>query len=447
MRPSASAVVLGGLLFSGLLAPSQAAAVDLVGPSAFGDWTADSPGTRRLIRPQDLPAPYDTVSVADGPTVVPQPAGAQLRVPDGFRVQKFFAGLAQPRNIKIAPNGDIFVSEGPASRIRVLRPTGDNQGVDTNAIFASGLNMPFGMAFYPANNPQYLYVAETNRIVRFPYSTGDMTARGGPQVIISSLPTGGHWTRDIAFGPNQQTLFISVGSATNTGEGMGDRTAAQIADIERQYGRGAAWGNETNRAVVLATGPTGYNGVRTMATGLRNCASMAVNPNSGDLWCAVIERDRLGDNLVPDLITRVGWKNFYGWPWYYPGPTEQPTLAGKRPDLRGDVKAADVLIQPHSSPLGITFYTGSQFPASYRGDAFVTLRGSWNRSRRTGYKLVRVPIENGRGTGWYEDFLTGFVVDQDRVWGRPVGIAVARDGALLMTEDGNATIWRISYQP
>ena len=445
MRSPASAAVLGGFLLLSMLPGHQAAAVDLIGQDAFGDSTKDAPGVRRLIRPQDLPEPYATVSAADGPTVVPQPQGAQLSVPSGFRVEKFIDGLSQPRNIKIAPNGDIFVSEGQAGRIRVLRPQGDNRSAATVATFASGLDLPFGLAFYPATNPQYLYVAETNRVIRFPYGTGDLIGRGAASTVIAGLPTGGHWTRDIIFGPQQETLFIAVGSGTNTAEAMGDRSADYIADFEKTHGRGAAWGNETNRAIVLATGPTAYQGLRTMATGLRNCASMAVHPTSGDLWCAVIERDRLGDNLVPDLVTRVAWGGFYGWPWYYSGPNEQPTLAGKRPDLRPYVKAADVLIQPHSSPLGITFYTGTQFPSQYRNDAFVTLRGSWNRSRRTGYKVVRVPIENGRGTGWYEDFLTGFVIDQDRVWGRPVGIAVARDGSLLMTEDGNGTIWRISY--
>lgn len=446
MRLPASAAVLGGVLLLSMLPGREVAAVDLVGEAAFGDWTQDAPGTRRLIRPQDLPEPYATISVSDGPSIVSQPQGAQLSVPSGFRVEKFIDGLATPRNIKVAPNGDIFVTESLAGRIRVLRPGDDNAGVATVSTFVSGLDRPFGMAFYPAANPQYLYVAEPSRVIRYSYRAGDLTARAAASTVFDGLPSGGHWTRDIIFGPQQRTLFISVGSGTNAAEGMGDRTASQIADLEKIYGRGAAWGNETNRAIVLATSPTGSGGVRTVATGLRNCSSMAVHPTSGELWCAVIERDRLGDNLVPDLVTRVAWFGFYGWPWYYPGPNEQPTLAGKRPDLRPYVKAADVLIQPHSSPLGITFYTGSQFPAQYRNAAFVTLHGSWNRSQRTGYKVVAVPTENGRGTGWYEDFLTGFVIDQDRVWGRPVGVAVARDGSLLMTEDGNGSIWRISYQ-
>lgn len=446
MRLPVSAAVLGGVLMLSMLPGRQAAAVDLVGKDAFGDWTQDAPGVRRLIRSQDLPEPYATVSVAEGPTLIGQPQGAQLSVPSGFRVAKFIDGLTTPRNVKIAPNGDIFVTESRAGRIRVLRPSGDNTAAATVSTFASGLDLPFGMAFFPAANPQFLYVAQTGSVIRFPYGAGDLTARGDASKVVDGLPTGGHWTRDIVFGPRQQTLFISVGSATNAAEGMGNLTASQIADFEKIHRRGAAWGSETNRAMVLATSPYGNEGVRTMATGLRNCSSMAIHPTSGNLWCAVIERDRLGDNLVPDLVTRVAWFGFYGWPWYYPGPTEQPTLAGKRPDLRPYVKAADVLIQPHSSPLGITFYTGSQFPARYRNNAFVTLHGSWNRSGRTGYKVVTIPIENGRGTGWYEDFLTGFVVDENRVWGRPAGIAVARDGSLLMTEDGNGSIWRISYQ-
>jgi len=439
-----------GVILASELMSRPAGAVDLVGAKAFGDWTQDAPGVRRYIRPYHLPAP--SMDSADAPsTIVQRPPGAELRVPDGFRARLFAQGLQRPRLLRVAPNGDIFVSEGLVGQIRVLRPSADNTRASTIAVFASGLNKPFGLAFYPQGaNPRYLYVAETDGIVRFPYRVGDLVARAEPEVLNFRLPTGehglpggGHWTRDIVF--KSTRMFISVGSATNAAESMPARSPEFIARHEARYGRGAAWANETNRAVVLAASPDGRN-VRTFATGLRNCTAMAVSPRDGALWCAAVERDRMGDNLAPDFVTRVFDGRFFGWPWFYAGRFEDPRQAGERPDLIRHLTVPSVLIQAHSSPLGITFYTGSQFPAKYRNNAFVTLRGSWNRSLRTGYKVVRI-VTNAKGQtdGWYEDFLTGFVANKEEVWGRPVGIAVARDGSLLMSEDGNGTIWRISY--
>lgn len=437
------------------VASTPAAALDLIGADAFGGWTEDAPGVRRLIRPSDLP-PTSSDSIADPPTVVPRPAGAMLSVPEGFKVELFADGLDRPRVVRVAPNGDIFVSEGIAGQIRVLRPNSTDSGVETVAMYAAGLNRPFGLAFYPRGlNPTHLYVAENNRVIRFPYNNGDLVARGVPKVLtlqlpsggVSGLPAGGHWTRDVVFGPRSQRMFISIGSATNAAEMMREETPEFIAQHEAKYGRGASWGNETNRAVVLAASPKGRNAF-SFATGLRNCTAMAVHPLSGRLWCANTERDRLGDNLVPDFVTPVANGGFYGWPWYYIGKFEDPRQAGERPDLAPYVLTPDVLIQAHSSPLGITFYDGTQFPEKYRNNAFVTLRGSWNRAERTGYKVVRIVTDSrGRPDGWYEDFLTGFVANNEEVWGRPVGIAVARDGSLLVSEDGNGTIWRISYQP
>ena len=440
-----SSVLLYGIV------PQQAAAVDLVGPKAFGDWTKDAPGVRRYIRPQHLPTP--SMESAEGAsTVVPRPAGAQLHVPAGFRVALFAQGLRRPRVLRLAPNGDIFVSEGVAGQVRVLRPSADNTRAATVAVYASGLDRPFGLAFYPRSNPRFLYVAETDRILRYPYQSGDLVARGAPTILPLKLPTGehglpggGHWTRDILFSPEEKRMFISVGSGTNVAENMQQQSPQFIAQHEAQHGRGASWGNETNRAVVLVTGPEG-NAVRPFATGLRNCTSMALHPVTGVLWCATVERDRMGDNVAPDFVTPIFAGRFYGWPWFYAGKLQDPRHAGERPDLLPYVGAPNVLIQAHSSPLGIAFYTGTQFPAKYRNNAFVTLRGSWNRSLRTGYKVVRIVTgANGRTDGWYEDFLTGFVVNKDDVWGRPVGITVARDGSLLMSEDGNGTVWRISY--
>jgi glucose/arabinose dehydrogenase len=446
-------VSIFGVLVVAESCPRRAAAVDLVGKEAFGDWTQDAPGIRRYIRPYHLPAP--SMDSAEAPsTIVPRPAGAELRVPDGFRARLFAEGLQSPRLLRVAPNGDIFVSEGLAGQIRVLRPAADNARPSKVAVFASGLNRPFGLAFYPRSaNPRYLYVAQTDGIVRFPYRNGDLVARGEPEVLNLRLPTGehglpggGHWTRDIIFSSHSSRMFISVGSATNVAESMPERSRDFIAWHEARHGRGASWAEETNRAVVLVASPDGRN-VRTFATGLRNCTAMAVGPRDGVLWCANVERDRMGDNLAPDFVTRVFDGRFFGWPWFYAGRFQDPRQAGERRDLIPHLTVPSVLIQAHSSPLGITFYTSSQFPAKYRNNAFVTLRGSWNRSTRTGYKVVRIVTDSiGRTDGWYEDFLTGFVANKDKVWGRPVGIDVARDGSLLISEDGNGTIWRVSYQ-
>jgi glucose/arabinose dehydrogenase len=286
-------------------------------------------------------------------------------------------------------------------------------------VFAAGLTQPFGIAFWPPGaSPKYVYVGETNRVVRFPYPSG-----GSPEVIVPALPEGGHWTRDIVFSPDGARMFVSVGSATNDMEGVGPDT-------------------ERGRAAVLSFTPDGKDRL-VYASGLRNCSGEAIQPGTGALWCVVNERDGLGDNLPPDYATSVRDGGFYGWPWFYIGTNPDPRHPGiaARP-----VIVPEVLIQPHSAPLGISFYDQTAFPAEYRGDAFVALHGSWNRSTRTGYKVIRLRFVNGHPTGEYEDFLTGFVHSDRAVWGRPVGVTVTTDGALLVSEDGNGTIWRIAYQ-
>ena len=207
---------------------------------------------------------------------------------------------------------------------------------------------------------------------------------------------------------------------------------------------GAIWGYETDRADVLVFDPEGKNkGI--FATGIRNCVGLAVQPVNGELWCSTNERDGLGDDLVPDYVTRVREGQFFGWPWYYIGDNEEPRLRGERPDLKGKITVPDVLIQSHSASLGMTFYDGKQFPPEYQGDAFAAEHGSWNRSKRTGYKIIRVIMRNGRPTGEYDDFLTGFVTADGDVWGRPVGLAMMRDGSLIMTDDAHSAAWKISF--
>jgi glucose/arabinose dehydrogenase len=417
-----------------------------------GDWHHAAPGVKHHLTVADLPAPFSTASAGNGPQVVKQPAGAGLSVPPHFTVGLFAGGLSGPRLLRVAPNGDIFISETGANRVRVMRAADGADVPAVNQIFADGLDRPFGIAFYPSGeDPQWLYVANNNAVVRFAYRNGDLKAGGDAQVIVPKLTesTGGHSTRDVAFSGNGKRMFISVGSGSNVAEDMSKKNLEAIRPWEAEHGLGAAWDSEVNRANILVTDPEGHQPLRTFATGIRNGVGLAVDKGTGELWTSTNERDALGDNLVPDYITRVKEGGFYGWPWYYMGNHEDPRHAGERPDLAGRVIVPDVLLQAHSASLEMTFYNATSgqaaFPAEYRGDIFAAFHGSWNRSSRTGYKVVRVRLHHGVPTGEYDDFLTGFVVDQHSVWGRPVGVAVAHDGALLVTEDGNGTLWRVSY--
>jgi glucose/arabinose dehydrogenase len=415
----------------------------LEGTVAFGDWRADRPGIRRLIRPQDLPAPDTAESARNFVRIVRRTNDQKPIVPNGFEVNLFASNLSAPRIIRVAPNGDVFAAESAAGRIRVLRPNGNNASQST--VFASGLLGPFGIAFYPPGpDPQWVYVGNTDSVVRFPYRNGDQTARGPAEVVVPHLPVGGHKTRDVVFSPDGRTMYVSVGSGSNVGENMERLGTAQVQNWRSDHPLGATWGNENERADVLAFDPQGNNG-RIFATGIRNCVGMAVASSTGTVWCSTNERDGLGDNVPPDYITRVREGAYYGWPWYYIGAHEDPRHAGERLDLKDKVTIPDVLIQAHSASLGMTFYDATQFPAEYRGSIFAAEHGSWNRSKRTGYKVIRVFVKNGAPTGEYEDFATGFVVSDSEVWGRPVGVTVDKDGALLVSEDANGTIWRISY--
>ncbi len=419
----------------------------LSGTAAFGDWRADAPGARRHITINDLPQPFETAFAANYAKVVARPSGALPQVPSGFDVTPFATGLKEPRLLRVAPNGDIFVAEMLAGRVRVLRPGADGASPSTIETFADHLSLPFGISFYPPGpEPEWVYIANTGSVVRFPYRNGDLKARGAPETIVADLPIGGHATRDVAFSSDGKRMFVSVGSSSNAGEDLGPKKTEAVAQWDREHGAvGASWGDETWRADVLVFTPEGKDR-KIFATGIRNCVGLAVHPPTGDLWCSTNERDELGDNLVPDYVTRVPEGGFYGWPWYYLGDHEDPRLKGTRPDLKGKITVPDTLLQAHSAPLQMTFYDGSSFPSAYRGDAFVAMHGSWNRSQRTGYKVIRVLLRDGVPTGEYEDFLTGFVTDGTHVWGRPVGLAVAKDGSLLVSEDGNGVIWRVTYR-
>ncbi len=418
----------------------------LSGKAAFGDFRTDAPGVRRHITAADVPQPFSSESPRNQVQVVTKPADAQLKVPAGFEIKQFAGGLNKPRLMRTAPNGDIFVAESNAGDIRVLRPSTDGATAEKNEIFASGLERPFGIAFYPNNaNPEWVYVANTGSVVRFPYRNGDLSARGAAEVVVEKLPTArrGHWTRDVVFSKDGTKMFVSVGSASNVAEEMEKLDPAALQKWVAEHPLGAAWGNESERADILIFDPQGKNR-RIFATGIRNCVGMAIHPTTGDLWCSTNERDLLGDDLPFEYVTRVREGAFYGWPWYYIGGNQDPRHKGEREDLRDKVTVPDVLMQAHSASLEIVFYDGNQFPAEYKGDGFVALHGSWNRSKRTGYKIVRIPTKDGVPTGEYEDFVIGFGINDANTWGRPVGITVAKDGALLFSEDGNSTIWRVT---
>lgn len=425
----------------------------LVGSAAFTDWTADAPGVRRHIRPSDLPMPSPALvadadpeaSIAKPAEVVDRPQGAAPRVPDGFAVQVFASGFKQPRRLRVAPNGDIFLSESGTGRVLVFR-AGESGAASKPEVFAENLQRPYGIAFVPPADPRYVYVAAANQVVRYPYKAGAVKAGGPAEIIVADIPTKRHWTRDLAVSRDGKRLFVAVGSASNLGvNGMPDMAPEKIRQFEKTHGRGAAWGEEENRAVVRVFDPQGKS-VRNYATGLRNCSGLATQPGTDNVWCVVNERDHLGPNLVPDYMARLQDGAFYGWPWYAIGNNEDPALEGKRPDLKGDVRVPEVLFQAHSSALGVAFYNGSAFPAEYRGDAFVALHGSHSRPQMTGYKVVRVRMKDGTPTGEYEDFMTGFVVNNGTVWGRPADVAVTRDGALLVADDANGTIFRVTHK-
>jgi glucose/arabinose dehydrogenase len=442
----AAAVAAATAQVNSTASAQSASGAVLTGKAAFGDFRTDAPGVRRHITAGDLPKPFDTEAPRNQVQVVAKPADAQLKVPAGFEIKQFASGLDKPRLMRTAPNGDIFVAESNGGSIRVLRPSADGATASQNEIFASGLERPFGIAFYPNNaEPEWVYIANSGSVVRFPYRNGDLKARGEAEVVVAKLPTGPrpHWTRDVVFSKDGTRMFVSVGSASNVAEDMPKLDAAAMQKWIAENPLGAAWGNETERAAVLVFDPQGKNR-RIFATGIRNCVGMAVHPATGDLWCSTNERDLLGDDLPPEYVTRVREGAFYGWPWYYIGGNQDPRHKDARADLKDKITVPDVLIQAHSAALEIVFYEGNQFPAEYKGDGFVALHGSWNRTKRTGYKIVRIPNKDGVPTGEYEDFVTGFGINDANTWGRPVGVAIAKDGALLFSEDGNSTIWRVS---
>jgi glucose/arabinose dehydrogenase len=403
----------------------------LTGQNAFTNYSKEHPGVIRHLTVADLPAPYATQGVDNGAEMVPRPANAWPQALPGFRVEQYYTGLDQPREIRRAPNGDLFVAISYQNKIMVFRGVGADGKPKQVSTFAEGLSQPFGIAFYPAGpDPKWVYVGNTDSVVRFPYQNGDMKARG-PAEKLADLPGGGrlrgggHWTRDIVFSKDGTRMFVSVGSHSNDDD----------SDTHPE---------EFHRADVLEFTPEGKF-LKVYAWGIRNCVGEAINPITGELWCSTNERDMLGDNLVPDYITHVQEGGFYGWPWFYMGGHWDPRQQGKHPELQSKVITPDILLQPHFASLEMLFYEGAQFPAEYRGDVFAAEHGSWNRAQRAGYEVIVAPVKDGHATGEYEDFLTGFTTPDGKVWGRPVGVAVGTDGSLFVTDDGSGSIWHISY--
>ena len=394
----------------------------------FTDFRYEKPGTIRKITVKDLPKPYMTDSAQNGPDLVARPQNAWPVAPAGFKVELYASGLDNPRLLRTAPNGDIFLAESEPGRIVVYRGMTADGKPEQTEVFASGLKRPYGIAFYPPGpDPQWIYIGNTNEVIRFPYHNGDLKASGESQHVADLPSGGGHWTRSVEFSSDGKRMFVAVGSASND-----DDTDTHPA--------------EKDRADILVCDIASCQ-LKVYAYGIRNAGGgIAVNPKTDELWCSVNERDALGDNLVPDYITHVQEGGFYGWPWWYIGSHQDPRQQGKHPELKDKVIVPDVLLQPHNASLEITFYQADKFPREYDGDIFASEHGSWNKAVRVGYEVIRVPLhQTGHATGEYEDFLTGFVLPDGHVWGRPVGITVAADGSLLVSDDGSNSIWRVSY--
>jgi glucose/arabinose dehydrogenase len=378
----------------------------LVAVSAF---TADK-------KKPNLPAPFHTPSATNPPKVVPQPDGRTLQVPAGFQVSSYAKGFAKPRVMLELPNGTVLVSDSVAKGSVIALLDG---GKERKTLLAN-LARPFGLALYK----EHLYVSEDEAIKRYPFNPATLEIGAAETVVSLKGYTKAHWTRSIAFDEKAGKMYVSVGSGSNVDPGdPKDRAAANVYN------------------------PDG-SGHEVFASGLRNAVAIHFHPVSKKLWATVQERDGLGDDLVPDFFTEVKQGAFYGWPFAYIGPNEEPRRKGEAPDLVKQTVVPDVILQAHVAAMDFAFYTGKQFPAKYRNGAFIALRGSGNRATRVGYSVVFLPFKKGKPAGDPEPFLQGWMTDpaQREVWGRPVGVTQLRDGSLLVSEDGNNEIWRDSYK-
>ena len=393
----------------------------LLGAILLAQFGAAIPGAAQVTHGQkpSLPAPFSTHSAGNGPGEEKPTGGFLPAVPQGFQVNVFATDFQYPRFLATAPNGDIFVADLGAGQVIVLRDPKNTGGAQEREVFAEKLNRPFGIAFHEG----FVYVGNMNEVVRFAYDEKTSKRKGGAEHILD-LPSGGsHVTRTVAFTADGKHLLVSVGSAGNI-------------DISK----------DARRAAVTIADPDGRN-ARLYATGLRNAVGLAIEPVTGIPWVSVNERDELGDNLPPDYFTSLQDGGFYGWPYSYIGSNVDPRVAPQKPELVAKAIIPDVLLGAHVAPLQFAFYTGTQFPESYRGGAFLAEHGSWNRATRAGYQVVFIGFKDGKAVADPVTFLTGFVPDPKgkNVYGRPVGITVAKDGSLLVSDDGAKAIYRIHY--
>ncbi len=412
-------LALGLLVWCGVgligLAPDNTAV-------AVGMPPDQTPGTRTSIDPAKLPPPYATDSPGNSPDEIDRPTPPPFRVPDGFTVNAFATGLRNARWMTVAPNGDVFLAEPRAGRVTLLRDTHGTGTADLITTFADGFDRPHGLAIEGG----YLYVADTEAVWRFAWKPGQTRAEGTRERVTAPGAFGdasGHFTRNVIFNRDGSRFYVTIGSASNIDNDPLPRATVQSF---------AADGSDQ----------------QTFASGLRNAVGIALYPGTDDVYVVVNERDGLGDNLVPDYLTKLKQGGFYGWPDAYIGQHVQPDFSS-RPDRVARAIVPDLLFQAHSAPLGLVFYEGTQFPERYRGGAFVALHGSWNRTVPTGYTVVFVPFQNGKPANYYETFLSGFWLRGEttaQVWGRPVGLAVAADGSLLIADDVGNAVWRVSYR-
>ncbi len=370
-------------------------------------------------KPQ-LPAPFATKSAGNPPEETKPPKGFLPTVPAGFRVNVFATDFDEPRWLTVAPNGDIFLADTHGGKIYILRDPQHTGGAQQRIVWDEGLDQPFGIVFHE----DYVYVGDTNAVLRFKYDAKTSKRLDDGEKLMD-LPRGGHTTRALVFSADGKHLFVSVGSQSNI-------------DIE----------SNSRRAAITICDPDGKN-ARLYATGLRNPVGIALEPTSGQLYASVNERDGLGDDLPPDYFTSVKDGGFYGWPYSYIGDNVDPRVNPQKPELVARAIVPDVLLGAHRAPLQFVFYTGKQFPESYRGGAFIAEHGSWNRSTRAGYQVAFVPFKNGKPSGDPQPFLTGLVPDPTKgnVNGRPVGVTVAPDGALLVSDDGAGVVYRVTAAP
>jgi glucose/arabinose dehydrogenase len=382
------------------------------------------PGARIEVKPQDLPKPGATPSAYNSPRVVAPPAGMPLQAPPGFAVNVFASGFRHARNLHVLPNGDVLVAEPRAGRISILRDADADGVAEIKRVLVRGLKLPFGMAW----DKGWLYVGEVEQVRRLKFEVGALDTAGPPEDVTESgslgSSWGGHLTRNLVFAADGQSFFVAVGSQGNVDDEPEPYATIQQFDVS---------GKEQ----------------RTFASGLRNPVGLALHPQTKALWAVVNERDGLGDGLVPDYLAKIEAGAFFGWPYAYTGNIPDPDYGEERPDLVAQSRLPDLLFESHSAPIGLVFYQGAMFPPEYANDAFVALRGSWNSNRPVGYMVVRVPFADGRPKGYYEIFVAGFRVGGERtaeVWGRPAGLAVGKDGSLLIADDTSNTVFRVAYR-